>query len=768
MSALQPARPRGTARRARWALGGVLVCLLVCVLAGVQLLNSGSAWAGVPARTSAAALAGQVSPNAPGYGITTGATEQKDDPFAQTERERPTRPAPEQTAAANPSTHTVNPGTAAGGAATASTPATPAAPTPSASAGSVGTAAGGGSTSSSGPLAPLDAADTHGLSIGKYQLSVDTGGVTNAMKLITNGVLLSGMWEAYRWTVGAAVAMINLALQMEWVQWLVDAINPVALTLQNDVIAKLGLRGLALSVMGLWVACIIASGRFARGLVQLLVSTTIAVLAAGALANPVALITGHDGLLYAARDAGQGVATVITSDGKSATPDPGLIQQKTGGAMVDTFVRLPHQMINYGRVIDGTSCQSAYDKALTGGPYDSDDDSARSAVGDCDEKLKDWADDPGWTGVGAIAILTPAGGALAVLGVVLVVLIFLATLMVIFFAVKLIIDVILAILPGERSGMWSSVAGLLGSLLTVAGLIILLALYCVFLRGVLTTKTNTDMLVRFFIVDAMVISFIVVTVVARKRISERARRMAEKAAAFTGGGKAQPAQMPKLSQARQAVGQAAAMRAAGGRALGGSGAAIGGATATAGGGNAAQRVLQRVASNRFVKAGVTAASLAGGVAGVAAKATIGAPVYVPRATRIVKAAARSRAAAARGVVQRKVGQGKAFAGEYRDGLAAAARPAVAVGKAAGRRAAPAVTAAAIGLSTPKGRGSSAGPTAGMSSTRTGTRPGASPRRTAAAARARQAGRSEAARATAVPKPATGSRMPRFRFGKKSA
>ncbi|WP_157874022.1 hypothetical protein [Kineococcus radiotolerans] len=620
-------------------------------------------------------------------------------------------------------------------------------------------------------MAPLDAADTHELSIGKYQLSVDTGGVTNAMKLITNGVLLSGMWEAYRWTVGAAVAMINLALQMEWVQWLVEAIKPVALTLQNDVIAKLGLRGLALVVMGLWVGCIIASGRFAKGLVQLLVSTTIAVLAAGALANPVALITGPHGVLYGARDAGQAVATVITSDGKSATPDPGLIEQKTGGAMVDTFVRLPHQMINYGRVIDGTSCQSAYDKALAGGPYDSDDDSARSAVGDCDEKLKDWADDPGWTGVGAIAILTPAGGALAALGIVLVVLIFLATLMVIFFAVKLIIDVILAILPGERSGLWSSVAGLLGAVLTVAGLIILLALYCVFLRGVLTTKTNTDMLVRFFIVDAMVISFIVVTVVARKRISERARRMAEKAAAFSGGGKARPAQMPKLSQARQAIGQAAAMRAAGGRALGGSGASSGGAVggaAAAGGGNAAQRILQRVTSNRVVKAGVTAASLAGGVAGVAAKATIGAPVYVPRATRIVKAAARSRAAAARGVVQRKVGQGKAFAGEYRDGLATAARPAVAIGKAAGRAAAPAVTAAAIGLSTPKGAGSSAAPTAGMSSTRTGARPGASPRRTAAAARNRQAGRVEAARATAPPRPAAGSRMPRFRFGKKSA
>jgi len=636
---------------------------------------------------------------------------------------------------------------------------------------------GGGNTSSSGPLAPLDAADTHGLSIGKYQLSVDSGGVTSGVKLITNGVLLSGLWEAYRWTVGAAVAMINLALQMEWVDWLVEAITPVANTLQNDVVAKLGLRGLALGVMGVWVAVLIAGGRIGKGLSQLLVSSAVAALAAGALANPVAVITGPDGVLYASRDAGQAVATVIVSDGRSNTPNPALIQEETGGALVDTFVRLPHQMINYGKVLDGSSCQGAYDDALAGGPYESDDDAARSALGGCDEKLKDYADDPGWTGVASIALLAPAGGALALLAIVLVVIFFLATLMVIFFAVKLILDVILAIMPGERSGLWSSVAGLLGAVLTVAGLIAMLALYCVFLRGVLTTKTSTDMFVRFFIVDAMVISFIVMTIVARKRISERARKMAEKAASLSGGGKAQPAQMPRLSQARAAITQAASTRAAVGRVSGSST----GASQAAASGNPAQRVLHRVASNRVVRAGVTAASFAGGAAGLAAKATIGAPVYGPRAARVVKAAARTRAAAARASVQRTSARGKAFAGEYRDGLVMAARPAVAVGKvaarpaaaagkAAGRAAAPAVTAASIRLSSPKQDTQIPPRPAGISASR--SRAGQPTPRTVVAARERQRMRREAARSTAVPTPSTHSKAgageSRFRFGSKKS
>ena len=701
---------------------------------------------------------------------------------------RPAEASTSVTAAESTATRPARPAPAAPAAPAATPSSSPAAPSAPSSA-----STGGGNTSSSGPLAPLDAADTHGLSIGKYQLSVDTGGVTNGIKLITNGVLLSGLWEAYRWTVGAAVAMIDLALQMEWVDWLVEAINPVASTLQNDVVAKLGLRALALGVMGVWVAVLIAGGRIGKGLSQLLVSSAVAALAAGALANPVAVVTGQDGVLYASRDAGQAVATVIASDGRSNTPDPDMIQEKTGGALVDTFVRLPHQLINYGRILDGSSCQGAYDDALAGGPYESDDDAARAALGGCEQKLKDYADDPGWTGVASVAILAPAGGALALLAIVLVVIFFLATLMVIFFAVKLIIDVILAIMPGERSGLWSSVAGLLGSVLTVAGLIAMLALYCVFLRGVLTTKSNTDMLVRFFIVDAMVVSFIVVTVLARKRISERARKMAEKAASLSGGGRAQPAQMPKLSQARAAITQAASTRAAVGRVAGTSTGAAAGAARTAASGNAAQRVLHRVASNRVVKAGVTAASLAGGAAGLAAKATIGAPVYGPRAARVVKAAARSRAAAARASVQRTSARGKAFAGEYRDGLAMAARPAVAVGKvaarpaaaagkAAGRAAAPAVSAASIRLSNPKQDAQTPPRPAGTSTSR--SRAGQPTPRTVTTARERQRMRREAARSTAVPTPARTSSTPgatskagskvsagerRFRFGpRKSA
>ncbi|WP_432563939.1 hypothetical protein [Kineococcus sp. SYSU DK003] len=643
-------------------------------------------------------------------------------------------------------------------------------------------------------MGPLDAADTHDLSISQYQLSVDTGGTTSPQKLITNGIFLQGLWEAYRWTVGAGVAVINLTLQMQWVEWIVDAVNPLAITLKRDVVDRLGVLQLSLAAMAVWVTIIAAVGRYARAISQLVISTALAALATGVLANPVAAITGPDGLLYTARDAGQAVATLITSNGQRTDPDPDLIGRQTGAALVDTFIRAPHQMINYGQVIDGTSCQQTYDEALAGGPYDSDDDSARSALGDCDEALKEFADDPGWSGVAAIAILTPAGGALVVLAIVLSVLVLLAVLTTLFYAVKLLIDLPLAIAGGERAGLWSSLTSLLGALLLTAASLVLLAIYCLVLRAVLAADGDTELLARFLVVDAMVIAFIATTLGARKRIAERARTLAHKAARFSGGGKAQPVKMPGLAQVRQVAGQVAATRTAMGRLAGGTASnstpghiqsqAAAGAGASGRGGrgagagnplrrNAAARVAQRLGNNRLIKTGLSAASLAGGAAGLAAKATLGAPVYGPRATRMVKAAASRRAASARAAVGKKVADGKAFAAEYHDGLALVARPAAAAGRAAAgsragqaltrsgasaaraatQAAASATTAAAITLSTPTGPSTGGGgpvPPRPPASSSTRNAVSNAPRRAAQAQRRRLREQAEHHRASQIP------------------
>jgi hypothetical protein len=546
-----------------------------------------------------------------------------------------------------------------------------------------------------GVLSGLDAKDTHGLSVGKYQLSVDGGGATNPIKFVTNGFLLSLMWEAYRWLAGLAVTLINMALQMSWLDALSNAIEPIATTLQVNVIDRLGLSQIALALTGLVAGGMIAKGKIVSGFGQMLFAAVVAGAAATILANPVGSITGDHGLLQNAKGFGQSTATIVVSGGTSSKADPAAIEEATSAALVDTFVRLPHQLLNYGAVIDGGSCESAYNNALKKGPYDSDDDAARSAVGGCKEKLKNYADDPGWTGVISSVVLLPAGILLLILAVVLVVIAFLASILVLFCALKLIWDLVTAQGPGERAGLASSLGSIVGALVLMVATHVLLAIYCVLLQKVMLGDASQDVLSRFLLIDLLLVVLIIITIATRKRIAERGRRWADRASAWAGAKGSQPVQMPRLSSLSQAGATMAANRASMRRLTPSNTGAVHG--------NTPQRLGQHIAQSKVVRTGVAAATVAGGVGGFALKSTIGAPVYAPRAARAASAAVKTRSAAMRAGLQNARARAGGFAAEYAHNVGVVtnpvtkpvARAGAAVGKAAGRKAAPTVAATGV-------------------------------------------------------------------------
>lgn len=553
---------------------------------------------------------------------------------------------------------------------------------------------------SAGVLSGLDARDTHGLRVSSYQLSTDGGGVTAPLKLITNGFLLSMLWEGYRWTVGLAATMIGMALQMSWVSSLADAVEPVAVTLQVNVIDRLGLSQVALSLSGLAAGWLIARGRYVSGAGKLISAGVFAGLAATLLAHPVASITGPDGVLASARTLGQATSTIVVTNGQSADPDAAAIQSQTSASLTDVFVRLPHQLLNYGAVIDGTSCENVYDTALKVGPRASDDDGAREAVGACDEKLKKYADDPGWTGVWSALILLPAGLLLVVMAIVLTVVLFLATAVALFCALKLIWDVVMAQAPGERSGFTSSLASLVGALVSVVFFMVVLGVYCVLLDKFMSGDGGRDPVTRFLVVDLLLLVLTIVTITARKRISERGREWAQRANRWAGMKTGKPVQMPRMPQLTSAGATLAAGRAQA-RRLGTAMPPLPTSGTTAQ--RLGQRLGQRVAHSKIVRTGVAAATMATGASGLALKATIGAPVYAPRAARAASAAAKARSAAMRSRLQgARAGVG-GFAQEYAHNVGVVAGPltrpllkaGTVAGRAAGRKAAPVVTAAGL-------------------------------------------------------------------------
>jgi len=550
-----------------------------------------------------------------------------------------------------------------------------------------------GDRPAAGVLSGLDASDTHGLRVSSYQLSTDGGGVTSPIKLITNGFLLNMMWEGYRWLVGLAATMITMALQMSWVDSLADAVQPVATTLQVNVIDRLGLSQVALSLSGLAAGWLIARGKYVSGIGKLVSAGVFAGIAATLLANPVASITGPDGVLESAKSLGQATSTIVVTNGQTADPDAAQIQSQTSASLIDVFVRIPHQLLNYGAVIDGTGCEGAYDAALKESPRASDDNGAREALGDCDEALKKYADDPGWTGVWSAIILLPAGLLLVAMAIVLTVILFLATAVALFCALKLIWDVVMAQAPGERSGFAGSLASLVGALVSVIFFMVMLGIYCVLLGKFMSAHDGQDPVTRFLIVDLLLLVLVIVTVVARKRIAERGREVAKRASSWAGVKNAKPVQMPQMSQLTQAGATLAAGRTQARRL----------SPAVPSSGSATQRLGQRVAQSKLVKTGVAAATLVGGAGGLALKSTIGAPVYAPRAARSASVAVQARSAAMRSRLQGARSSAGGFAKEYAHNVGIVAGPiarplaqaGTTAGKAAGRKAAPTVAAAGI-------------------------------------------------------------------------
>src|SRR5690606_15564002 len=109
-------------------------------------------------------------------------------------------------------------------------------------------------------------------------------------------------------------------------------------------------------VVGYWLL----KGRYAGGFVELLIGRVLAALATGYLADPMAIVGGDDGVVVSSRDAGMDIATGFATDGASFQRDADTIRDGLKGQLVNTLIRTPHQIINYGALIDTTSCRDTY------------------------------------------------------------------------------------------------------------------------------------------------------------------------------------------------------------------------------------------------------------------------------------------------------------------------------------------------------------------------------------------------------------------------
>ncbi|MCO7219524.1 hypothetical protein [Klenkia sp. PcliD-1-E] len=426
--------------------------------------------------------------------------------------------------------------------------------------------------------------DTRGISVWNYELSLDRGGITSPDKLIWS-FFIDISWGIYRLCVVIAVWFIDWVLGFAWLPIVTTPLLTLSDALQT-VVDQFGVQPLFATAAAALAATWMARGKWALGIFELFTSLIIAALAVGLFANPVDKVAGDDGLLISTRDTGLQLAAGLANNGDTSGDSTELREQITG-TLIDTFLRLPTEMINFGTVVDGGGCEATYDDVLRKGPYGTDDD-IRDAMSDCDLRLGAAAENPGPGQLLSTFVIGPAAAFLMIFALVLAGALLLAAVYALYQALRGIVTVVLAILPGGARGtLWQTLAELATALATVVFTVVFLTGYMLFLQGIFTGSSDGSfgIMATFFLVDVMIVVGIIMFWKGRKKLRRGADRLAAAMAKRPGTG---PTALPSRKQfnptdlyyksrmaigaGRLAVGGASAM----GRGIGGAAGAAGG------------------------------------------------------------------------------------------------------------------------------------------------------------------------------------------------
>ena len=396
-------------------------------------------------------------------------------------------------------------------------------------------AADGSSAQIPGALSWIELQDTRGISVWNYELSLDRGGVTSPGKIMWSFVL-DLLWGIYRSCVVVAIWFLDWALSFTWLTTIATPVLAIGDSLQV-IVDRFGLAPLFATAAALIAVTWMAKGKWALGIFELFASLVIAALAVGAFADPVEKVAGDSGLIMDTRDVGMGLAAGIANNG-NVEGDTEAMRQTVTATMVDTFIRIPTEMINFGTVLDGGACEGAYDDVIRGGPYGSGDD-IRNAIEGCDENLGEAAANPGMGQAASALIVSPASALVMIFAIVVAGAVMLAAAFALYQALRLIVTAILAILPGSaRGSLFQTVSDLTMALVTLVFAVVFCSSYLIFIQGLFATNSggSQNVMATFFLVDVMLVIGIVLFWKGRKKLRRAADRLAAALATRPGAG----------------------------------------------------------------------------------------------------------------------------------------------------------------------------------------------------------------------------------------
>lgn len=390
------------------------------------------------------------------------------------------------------------------------------------------------------PQGGLNLQDTHGVGYNRFTLQWDTGSPWNPLNVDSEifSTLAGMFWVWYRDMVAVQIWVLDWVLGMDWLGYILAPLAGLSIIVQS-MIAQIGLLNLMLIILAFVVGFWLLKGRYAGGFMELLIGCLIAALATTFLANPMATIGGEQGVIMQSRDAGMDIATGFATEGASFQRDSQVIRDGLKGQLVDTLLRAPHQIINYGSVIDGTGCEDTYTENVGR-------ENAVEAIGGCDAAYEEASStvDAG-TVVSTLSLLT-TGFVFLLLSVVIVGGTIFAVLLLGWSAIKLLWQLPVGVISsGTRAQLFRTFASVGFGCILVAMATMFLVAWMKMLLGFYDATSGLPFLVRLYLFNTLVIAGAVFYVLMGASVRAGLRNLADKlAAAGVPSQVGEPAAMP--------------------------------------------------------------------------------------------------------------------------------------------------------------------------------------------------------------------------------
>jgi hypothetical protein len=371
-------------------------------------------------------------------------------------------------------------------------------------------------------LAWIHVNDSQGISMWNYELSLDRGGITNPGKFFWAS-LTDTCWGLYRAGVALALWLLDWVFSFTWVQTFAKPMMSTGDTMQQ-LVDRVGVVPTFLAITALVAGLWMFQGKYATTVWEVGISCVIAALATGIFAQPVQLIAGPDGYIVKANQTGQELAAELSTD-RFHRSDPQEVSQLQIGQLVDTFIRQPTELINFGQTVDGTDCERFYTSVVRKGPYGNDDD-IRKAVAECDKDLGEYAANPSASmAIGSLAFL-PAAAVILLLALVLAGSMIVSSVWAMYQSVKLIVALVTGLLPGSsRGSLMLTIAETAMAMASIVFTSVFLSVFLLVISNFFDQAAAGPQ--TFIVVDIMIFAGIIVYWRQRQQFRAAARRLAE-------------------------------------------------------------------------------------------------------------------------------------------------------------------------------------------------------------------------------------------------